>query len=66
MYVLTHEYNRHIGTMRFDFWMPFTRYIFKGTTSAYRETDQETVSLQTKNECKIVYARIFKSTFLKH
>jgi len=46
--------------------MPFTRYIFKGTTSAYRETDQETVSLQTKNECKIVYARIFKSTFLKH
>jgi len=38
----------------------------KGTTSAYRKTDQKTVSLQTKNECKIVYARIFENTFLKH
>lgn len=57
IYALTHEYDRHIGTMRFDFWMPLTRYVFKGTTGAYRETDQETISLQTKkNECKIIYA----------
>lgn len=46
IYTLTHEYNRHIRTMRFDLWMPFTRYVFEGTTGAYGETDQEAISLQ--------------------
>lgn len=55
VYVFTHEYNRHIGTVRFEFRMPFTRYIFEGTTSAYGETDQETVSLQKRRMIARMY-----------
>lgn len=46
--MLTHEYNRHIGTVYFDLWMPFTCDVFEGTTGVYGKTDQEAISLQAK------------------
>jgi len=66
VYVLTHEYNRHIGTVRFEFWMPFTRYIFERTTSAYGKTDQETVSLQKRRITRMyVHQYIRRKNFLR-
>lgn len=75
---LTHEYNRHVGTERLDFWMPLTRYIFERTTSTYGETDQETISLQRRKEfsmnlytprercMRLKISSLFQSLFSKH
>lgn len=45
-HILTHEYNRYIGTVHFDFWMPFARHVLKRATSAYGKTHQKTIGLE--------------------